>query len=33
MKLLICYNPNAGSNSKAQLNKILAFLKFTNFTY
>lgn len=32
-KILIVYNPKAGANSKSHFEKVLAFLKFTNFQF
>ena len=33
LKILIVFNPRAGSNSKLHLEKIITFLKYTNFVY
>ena len=33
LKMLIVFNPRAGANSKSHFDKVLAFLKFTNFQF
>ena len=33
LKILVYFNPIAGSNSKAKLTKLAEFMKHTNFTY
>lgn len=33
LKLLICFNPNAGSNSRQSLTRILEFIKHTHLEY